>query len=86
MKRNNETKGLGINIKNKVDNAVPRSETINASEKRARFLPTTISPARYRRAVKTKRLMKKSVKENASVTIPNSCLLEVRLKLMNDMT
>lgn len=55
---------LGINMKKTVDKIVPRREIMKASEKRARFLLTTIKPAKYRTIARITRVIKKTTRGN----------------------
>ncbi|MEM3789017.1 MAG: hypothetical protein QXN95_04025, partial [Candidatus Bathyarchaeia archaeon] len=51
--RINVIKGYCMKIMNIVVRTVPKKEIVKASENKARFLPTTISPAMYRTTVST---------------------------------
>ena len=62
--RNNANSRYGINRKKAVDSTVPRREMMKALDRRVRFLPTTIKPAKYKTPAKTRKLTKKRAKEN----------------------
>jgi len=58
---------FGRRIMNSVDNTVPSNAIVKASDSNARFLPTTINPARYSTTASTKSSITNRTRAKSSV-------------------